>query len=240
MRKSHPRLHASLILLLTGLAGFIASFALLRLGIEAMWLRYPVAILFAYGVFLVLLRVWLWLSRPRNWRLDIDVVDTTVEVVTEGADSGFGGGGDFAGGGAGGCWQESVTSTHSVSSIASTNSSGSTGFDFDFDIDLDDAWILIPVLILLAAGVIAALYVVYIAPALLAEILLDGVLMAGLYKRVKSIEHQHWLRSAIRQTAVPAFVVVVFFTIAGFAMQMAAPDARSIGEFWAHIAAPKT
>jgi hypothetical protein len=237
MRKSHPRLHASLILLLTGLAGFLASFVLLRLGIDAMWLRYPVAILFAYGVFLILLRVWLSLSRPRDFGLDI--VDTTVEVVSEvSADPGFGGGADFAGAGAGGVWQESVssvTSTRSVSTIASTNSSGSGGSIFNFDIDLDDAWIIIPVVLLLAAGVIAALYVVYIAPALLAEILLDGVLMAGLYKRVKSIEHQHWLRSAFRQTVVPAIVVVVFFTVAGLAMQMAAPDARSIGEFWEHV-----
>lgn len=237
MRKSHPRLHASLILLLTGLAGFLASFVLLRLGIDAMWLRYPVAILIAYGVFLILLRVWLSLSRPRDFGLDI--VDTTVDVVSEvSADPGFSGGGDFAGGGAGGVWQESVSSvtcTRSVSTIASTNSSGSGGSIFNFDIDLDDAWIIIPVLLLLAAGVIAALYVVYIAPALLAEILLDGVLMAGLYKRVKSIEHRHWLRSAFRQTVVPAIVVVVFFTVAGLAMQMTAPDARSIGEFWEYI-----
>jgi hypothetical protein len=216
MRKSHPRLHASLILLLTGLTGFLASFVLLRVGIDAMWLRYPIAILVAYGVFLILLRVWLSLSRPRDWGFDVDVVDTTVEVVSD-------------------VTETAVTSTRSVSSIASTNSFGSTGFDFNFDVDLDDGWIIIPILIALAAGIIAALYVVYIAPALLAEVLLDGVLMAALYKRVKSIEHQHWLRGAIRQTVVPAIVVIVFFTVAGFLMQMGAPDARSIGEVWEHI-----
>ena len=80
-RKSYPRLHASIILLLTGLAGFLVSFVLLRAGVTAMWLRYPVAILVAYGVFLILLRVWLSLSRPRDWNLE-EVVDTTLEVVT--------------------------------------------------------------------------------------------------------------------------------------------------------------
>ena len=175
-RKSYPRLHASLILLLTGLAGFFVSFVLLLAGVTAMWLRYPVAILVAYGVFLILLRVWLSLSRPREWDLE-EVVDTTLEVVTDstGADDpGFGGSADFAGGGAGGSWGESVstiTSTKtSVSTFTPTKSSGSSGFSFDLDLD-DGWWILIAIVALLGAA-IAALYVVYIAPALLAEILL--------------------------------------------------------------------
>src|SRR5829696_9146476 len=97
LRKGHPRLHATLILLLTGVAGFLTSVVLLRLGISPMWLRYPVAILFAYGVFLILLRVWLSLSRPRYWELD-DAVDMTVEVISDLPQ----------GGGAGGVWEESV------------------------------------------------------------------------------------------------------------------------------------
>lgn len=238
-RKSYPRLHASLILLLTGLTGFLVSFALLRLGLTAMWLRYPVAILVAYGMFLILLRVWLSLNRPRDWYLD-KVVDTTLEVVSSDSNvvSGpdFGGGGDFAGGGAGGSWQtvSTVTSTKSsVSTFTTAKSSGSSGFSFD--VDLEDAWVLVLVVVALAAALIVALYVVYIAPLLLAEILLDGVLLAGLYKRVKTIEHRHWLRGALRRTAIPAGLVVVFFIIAGFAMQKVAPEASSIGEFWKHI-----
>lgn len=238
-RKSYPRLHASIILLLTGLAGFLVSFLLLRLGVSAMWLRYPVAIIVAYGVFLLLLRVWLSFCRPRDWYLD-KVVDTTLEIVssdsTDVADPAFGGGADFAGGGAGGSWGESVstiTSKSTVSTFTSTKSSGSSGFSFD--LDLDDGWLILIIVVALLASVIAALYVVYIAPALLAEILLDGVLMAGLYERVKSIEHKHWLRSALRRTAVPAIVIVVFFTIAGYAMHAAAPEATSIGEVWKHI-----
>ena len=223
-------MHASLILLLTGLAGFLVSFVLLRLGVTDMWLRYPVAILVAYGVFLILLRVWLSLSRPREWDV-LDIVETTVEVVssdsTQVSNPGFGGGGDFAGGGGGGSWGQSV------STVTTTKSSGSSGFSFD--VDLEDAWLLLLVVVALAAALIVVLYVVYIAPALLAEILLDGVLLAGLYKRVKTIEHRHWLRGALRRTAVPAIIVVVLFTIAGFAMQRVAPEAHSVGEVWKHI-----
>jgi glucan phosphoethanolaminetransferase (alkaline phosphatase superfamily) len=66
-------------------------------------------------------------------------------------------------------------------------------------------------------------------------LLLTGLtgFLVGLYKRV--IEHRHWLRSALRRTALPAGLIVVFFTIAGFAMQKVAPEASSIGEFWKHV-----
>lgn len=237
-RTSYPRIHASLILLLTGLAGFLVSFTLLRLGVSAMWLRYPLAILVAYGVFLILLRVWLSLCRPREWDV-LEIVEDTVEVVSESAagDPGFGGGADFGGGGAGGAWGETVstvtTTRSSVSTFTSVKGSGSNGFSFDLDLD-EGIWVLLIIVVLLAAG-IAALYVVYIAPVLLAEILLDGVLLTALYKQVKTIEHRHWLRSAISRTALPAAFIVVFFMIAGFAMQRVAPEAHSIGEFWRHI-----
>ena len=236
-RKSYPRLHASIILLLTGLAGFLSSFVLLRAGVTAMWLRYPVAILVAYGVFLILLRVWLSLSRPREWDLE-EVVDMTLEVVTDSTDAGdpgFGGGVDFAGGGAGGSWEQSVSTITSTKTSVSTYTPTKSSSGFSFDLDLDEGWWILLAIVALLGAAIAAVYVVYIAPALLAEILLDGVLLAGLYERVKSIEHQHWLRSALRRTAVPAVVIVIFFAIAGFAMQRAAPEARSIGEVWKHI-----
>ena len=241
LRKSYPRLHASIILLMTGLTGFLVSFALLHLGLTSMWLRYPIAILVAYCTFLILLRFWLWLSRPDGWgEVVVDVVDMTLEVTssdsTGNVGSGFGGVADFGGGGAGGAWEQgavSVTSTETISTFTGTPSSGSSGWSFDFD--LEDGWIIIVAIVALIIAGGAALYVVYIAPALLAEILLDGVLMAGLYKRVKSIEHRYWLRSALRRTIVPAILVAVFFSIAGFAMQAVAPEAHSIGEFWKSI-----
>jgi hypothetical protein len=77
--------------------------------------------------------------------------------------------------------------------------------------------------------------VIYIAPALLAEILVDGALVAGLYRRVKHIEPGNWLQTAVRKTFVPALVSAVFFTIAGVALQKAVPTAQSIGDIWRHL-----
>jgi hypothetical protein len=42
-------------------------------------------------------------------------------------------------------------------------------------------------IIALLGGLIASLYIIHIAPALMVEILVDGVLVVGLYKRVRHI-----------------------------------------------------
>jgi hypothetical protein len=70
---------------------------------------------------------------------------------------------------------------------------------------------------------------------LLAEILLDGVLITGLYKRVKKIEQRNWLKTAVKKTLLPAFLVALFFALAGFALQSLAPEAHSVGEVWKSI-----
>ncbi len=59
-----PRLQMALIVALTGAAGFLASHLLRLAGIDAMLLRYPMAVLLAYGVFLLLM--WIWI----RWRWD--------------------------------------------------------------------------------------------------------------------------------------------------------------------------
>jgi hypothetical protein len=236
VRSGAPRFLVSLILVLTGFAGFIVSFSLLHLGVSWMWLRYPVAILAAYCVFLLLLRVWLFFQRPRKLDVDMDSgLEVADAVISEapGQVSGFefGGGGDFDGGGAGVSWGERIApSSSSVSS--SSSSSGGIGFD----LDLEEGWWIIIAIIALLGGLIAILYVVYVAPALLAEILVDGVLVGGLYKQLKDVEQRYWLRAAVRRTLLPALLAAIFFSVAGYAMQNAAPRARSIGEVWKHLA----
>lgn len=49
---SFPRVQMSMIVGLTGAAGLLFSFVLLQLGVTSMALRYPLALLLAYGVFL--------------------------------------------------------------------------------------------------------------------------------------------------------------------------------------------
>ncbi len=222
-----PRLLVTLILSLTTLAGFLTSVVLLHSGVTWMWLRYPLAISLAYGVFLFLL--WLWLRLRRDIP-DIDFPDINLgdldfsshQSTGSGLGSHFGGGRNFSGGGAGGSWGQN----------ASVSSGGSSSPGFFPDLDLEEGWLIVLAVVALIGALLASLYVVYIAPALLAEILVDGALVAGLYKRVKRNQERHWLRAAVRQTVVPAVLVIVFFTVAGLALQKAVPGAHTIGQAW--------
>lgn len=232
LRKSIPRIQVTLILSLTALAGFLTSFLLLRLDVTLMWVRYSVAILVAYGVFLVLLALWLWLQR-RSLDIDLPGLDFFPGGSSEQGESlTFGGGGDFGGAGGGGSWHAGASSPLSASPTSGGSSSHSISA---LDLDLDEGCLIILAIVALVGGIIASLYIVYIAPVLLAEILVDGALVAGLYKRVKPIEQRHWLRAALRRTLLPALLAMLFFSLAGFALQKAVPEARTIGDVWHHI-----
>lgn len=64
-RRALPRFTLGLILVFTGTAGFGLSLGLLKLGVANMALRYPVAVLGAYGVFLLLIRLWVELEKSQ-------------------------------------------------------------------------------------------------------------------------------------------------------------------------------
>ena len=208
LRESMPRFQMSLILLFAGLSGFLVSFSLLHLQVFRMWARYPIAILIAYCVFLLLLRVWLWVH---GRQLSVDLDESVLDLIPP-DDPGSGrishsdGGGNFG--------------TLDV---------------FGFNPDLEEGCFIVVALIALIGGLVASLYIDYIAPALLAEILIDGVLLVGLYRRVKHIEQRHWLQAAIRRTLLPALLCALCFAVAGYAMQQAVPEAHSIGDVWKRI-----
>lgn len=222
-----PRLQMSVILLLTGIVGFLSSFLLLHFGVFKMWLRYPLTILAAYVAFLLLLRIWLAVLRYQN-SLDFDLPINvgSSETTSSSANFSFGGSGDFSGGGAGGSWSDGVSSS------SFSDSGGSVLDGFSFDIDLEEFGLIILAVVALIGGLLASLYVVYIAPIFLAEILVDGLILGGLYKRVRHIERKHWLQTAVRKTLLPAILCVLFFLVIGGTLQMLAPEAKSIGEVW--------
>ena len=242
-RGGRPRLLISFLLALTGGAGFLVSSALLQLGVTMMAVRYPLAVLAAYTVFLLLLRLWLALQGKTGSRLDwlSDIGDAVPNVFSSDAVASevatFGGGGaDFGGAGAGGDWVGSAASVSGGSSASASVGSFLPDMNLDVDLDLGEGcfWIVIPVVAIIGV-VVAMFYVVYIAPVFLAEILVDALLVAGLYKRLKKIEPRHWLRSCLRRTLVPVLLTTALFIAAGYLMQRIAPGARSIGGFWQEI-----
>ena len=67
-----------------------------------------------------------------------------------------------------------------------------------------------------------------------AELLLDGVLSASLYRRLRGLETRHWLETALRRTALPFFLTAIIVSASGWAMTLYAPEAQSIGEVITH------
>jgi hypothetical protein len=197
-----------LIVLVTGTVGFVFSFLMLKAGLHSMGIRYPVAVLLAYLVFLLLLRLWMSLSSlGRAKELSDAVVEAcghSADIVAEvpaGVDSG----------------SELVGETISA-------------------LDLDVLTLLLILVIVLCAGIATCVYVIWTAPLLLAEVFVDGIIMTAVYKRMRAVGQPYWAFSAIRRTWVPALLLAAFFSVAGFAMQRFAPDAPSIGRVVHEIA----
>lgn len=210
-----PRCVMSGILALTGLAGFFASFLMLRAGLEKMWLRYPLATLAAWLVFLALMRLWAEFER-RALPLDGDAA-----TMLDGDDPG-----DPADGRREGDW--------SLGDWLDLASHVDAGF-------VDDEagcalWLILLVggtlLVFSIAGVLTILLG---APALVAEVFLDAVLVAALYRRVRHLDRRWWLAGALRRTIGPVACTALALMCAGFAMQIVAPDAKSIGGVWRHL-----
>lgn len=81
---------------------------------------------------------------------------------------------------------------------------------------------------------LASLYVVYVAPVLLAEVVVDGAISYALYRRVKHQERRHWLRGVFRHTVRPFVATAVFLTGLGWGMVTYARGAQSIGQVMAN------
>jgi len=230
-QETYPRLQMGLIVALTGVAGWLLSALLLALGMDQMALRYPVALGGAYLVFLGLL--WLWL---RTQAQDYQEIPNLVEVnSSSGCDSGAGevrlpsmhsgDGGDFSGGGASGSFDALATLPEAESDVLSSvgDAVGSVGDADEFAIPL--------LAIALAVGLaFASLYVVYLAPALFAELLFDGVLSYTLYRRLRHADSSHWLSTAFKRTVLPFALTAVFVALVGAGLAAYAPGAQTLGQ----------
>ncbi len=228
---SFPRLQMLLLVTLTGAFGFLSSYCMLHAGLDSMAVRYPLALAFAYLFFLFLM--WLWLRTNASDYTDIPDLSGISPSGGSSAtpcDITSGGGGDFGGGGA-----TASFDTPGIDSGGASEVSGSSIGDAAGGIaDADE--LVIPLLVVaLAIGLaLASLYVVYIAPALFAEVLVDGLLSYALFRHLRSEERPFWLASAMRRTIAPFAATAAFLAITGLAMSLYAPGASSIGQVIEH------
>lgn len=221
--RGYPRLQMLLLVSLTGGAGFLASYALLHAGLETLSWRYGLAVVIAYLFFLLLL--WLWLRTDAADYGDIaeSLVDVADAVPPRGGNTQYqGGGGKFSGRGSSDQWEDANSEP-----LVELPDVG----------DLPDAeglaiplGILLAVVTIVVTVLVASVSIVYSAPVLFAELLVDGVLAATLYRRLRRLDSRHWLQSAVRRTFVPFAITALLMMAAGWGLSSYAPTARSLGE----------
>ena len=95
-------------------------------------------------------------------------------------------------------------------------------------LDLDGALVILLVSLLLLSVVVCA-YVIWIAPALMAEMLVDGFMLTGVYGRIKRQDESHWLHGVLRRTWLPALALALFLAAVGGVIQWYLPEAHSLG-----------
>lgn len=241
------RFHFSLILGFAVAAGLLATKGFLALGLDTMHWRWPLALLVAYAAFLFGVRLWLGyigLGRYLDRKDDsgIEIPDLSFSGGGGGSRSGSGvgdalldgvgrvnpGGGQFGGGGASGDF-----------ALGAVDGGGNGGLlpkvDLpDVGVDADEGCLpilaLLLILALLAVVLGLGVYVIWQAPALLAEAAFEGALAAGLVKPFRRIEDPGWIGGAVRASWMPFLAVfVIALAIAGLA-EAFAPEARTLPE----------
>jgi hypothetical protein len=228
LREGFPRIQMFILVTLTGFAGFGASAGLLAAGIDAMALRYMLAVGVAYIVFLLLL--WLWLRTSAADYIDLPSSggsgSDAAACRTSGSSEDFAGaGGGFDGGGA-----------SANVDFGAGDSSIQTLAEGPLEVigQADEAAIPLAVLLLALGIVLSSLFVVWSAPILFAEILVDALLAAGLYRRLRILNPRHWMVAALRHTVIPFILTTLVLGGAGWGMQAYAPEARSLGDVLAN------
>jgi hypothetical protein len=184
-----------------GGSAFVASYALLHAGVAEMWLRYPLALSIAYALFLALL--WLWMkTKPEHYDSAPDLANA---FPTRGPSEAAAGASE-AGGGA-----------------ASAVEIGAGALSGELALPLG-------ILLLALALLFSSFYVVYSAPLLFSEILTDALLATALYRRLRRLQSRHWLKTAVRHTALPYVMTLFAVTAVGYALTAAYPDAVTLGD----------
>ncbi len=190
------RIHMTLILGGTFLAGVVTTRMLMLGGVNVLAVRYAIAICLAYFVFLVLVRLWL-MYVGSGGQAHVDVGDTIDVALSEG---------------------QPMASLHS-------SGGGGGGFDLDLGGDLGDIvfMIVLIVIVLLLGGL--AIYFIYTAPALLSEAAFEAVLAASIARRAKKAEGSGWISVVWRATVWPFVAVLALSVLLGWLAQRRCPDA---------------
>jgi len=238
------RLHMVAILLATACSGVLASKILLAFNLNSLVIRYPLAVLLAYVVFFLCVKLWLVYVSSRRHGGSTHIVDyLDLPTPGSGGSSGGvptfrGGGGHFSGAGASSSFDVHAAGDHtSVVGDAASGAAKGVGDAIGGAADaLGDeggpiAIVVIVVLAVLVATILgAAIYVIYEAPVILSEAAFEGLLAASLIKRARSIDQGDWVGSILKATWIPFCVTFIIAGLAGLILHFYFPAATHLIE----------
>ncbi len=218
-QRGNPRGQMFLILMGTGLAGFLTAALLRLLGLDSMGFRYLLSVGAAYLAFLGMLGIWIAAHRRREAARRCSSSGPLIDGYY----------GDPFPYGAGPVFVDSGGSSASTGSSGSGGSSGGSSLDVG---DGEGLIILVVLLIIVAllAALFASVWVLMDAPVLMAELLVDGAIMTGMARRLRPIPGQHWTFTAIGRTWIPFLITAGAFCVVGFALQSFVPGATTMFE----------
>lgn len=244
LKKYFLRFHMSLMLMAVVASGMLASKALLEIGLHSPLLRYPLATLVSYGVFVGLVRLWISYICGR-WNFGLDSLgDLNTSSSSGGGNwggSGGGGGVRFGGGSSGGGgasdnWAAALSESEAAAPIPTTTSSSSGGGSWslgglgDISLDGDDVWILILLAVLVLAICLSGGYLIWAAPNILPDVAVQAVIIPTLARKAKKMESRGWVEGLIKSTILPFLAVLLITVILGWAVHSACPQASRLME----------
>lgn len=240
------RFHMFLIVAACISVAVLTTRLMLSAGVTVMWERYATALVLAYGTFFVGVWVWLHLSQygrhlRADWgrRNDLNPgsgFDVPLNLNLGGGTASpvdmplKGGGGTFDGGGAAGSWDVPDTSvaldTPGSGLLDGVSSVADVGDDGGFLLVIAGALIAIA----LAAVFGATAYVIYQAPAILAEVIFEVLLGSPLARGAKALDSANWAAMLLKKTWKPfALMAAVAMSFAVYC-NVAFPTVMTAGQ----------
>jgi hypothetical protein len=219
LNRGSPRLQMCLILSFTGLSAFAVSTVMVNLGFYSMWLRYLAAMVFAYVGFIFSINMWVRYALVQaDFTADaVDSIEDCIDCVDAADDISSAAG----------------SKLDITSQIGSGGKSGSSGGASDiFGFDLDESAVIVIITVAGLSLLIISIYLIYIAPVFLGEILVDAGLMSGVYKRIRTLQRESWITGAIRGSWHLFAIATVIVVLGGYLVQYIDPDIETIGDIF--------
>lgn len=253
LEREHPiRLQMLAVVTLAALAGFLISFTLLHLGLSIMAIRYAIATIGGYAVFVLCVRIWL-LGRDAASSLtdshdggsgfNINGLGRLGGKAASQTSDAFFKGGRSGGGGASASFEAPTpTMQPLVMAPPPAQTSGSSIVPSWFDKlgkgggksgggsgSGKSGLLVIVVIAVIVIGLAIVGRVVWQSPNLLAEMLVDGA-VAGTALRGAARAHHRRDIDVVAHTWIPATIVLALMVSMGWLIQNIDPTAISIGD----------